>query len=58
VISLKVGPEALGLRPQTNEARKEQALYLRTLSQRLEAITGLRVPEVDAALEQINTGSP
>jgi aminoglycoside phosphotransferase (APT) family kinase protein len=57
VISLKVGPEALGLRPQTADTRKEQALYLRTLSKRLEEITGLRVPEVDASLAQINAGS-
>lgn len=57
VISLKVGPEVLGLRPQTEDTRKEQALYLRTLSQRVEEITGLRVPEVDAALAQINGGS-
>lgn len=54
VISLKVGPEKLGMRPQSDESRKEQKMYLRNLSLRLKNVTDLTVPEIQTTLNQIS----
>jgi aminoglycoside phosphotransferase (APT) family kinase protein len=53
VISLRTSPGKLGMRPQTIESIKQQASILRELSRRIQVITGLTVPEVETALNQL-----
>lgn len=52
VISLRDGPEKLGMRPETVKSINQQAPILKKLSRRIQSITGLIVPEVEAALSQ------
>lgn len=53
VISLRTSPEKLGMRPETVESMKRQAPILKELSRRIQNITGLTIPEVETALNQI-----
>jgi aminoglycoside phosphotransferase (APT) family kinase protein len=53
VVSIKVGMEKLGMRPENEDTRKEQAIYLRQFADRLHNVTGLTIPEVEAALKQL-----
>ncbi len=50
VISLRAGPAALGLRPETAEPAEQQVLMIRRLSRRIFDINGITIPEVEAAL--------
>jgi aminoglycoside phosphotransferase (APT) family kinase protein len=52
IISLKTSPKELGMRPETALSVNQQVPILRKLSQRIQDITGLTVPEVRAALSQ------
>jgi aminoglycoside phosphotransferase (APT) family kinase protein len=54
VISLKTSPNKLGMRPETVESIKQQASTLKTLSRRIQHITGLTVPEIETALGHIS----
>jgi hypothetical protein len=53
VISLRTGPEKLGMRPQTIESARQQASVLQELSRRIQIITGITVPEIETALNRI-----
>jgi aminoglycoside phosphotransferase (APT) family kinase protein len=53
VISLRTSPEKLGMRPQTVESIRQQAPVLRELSRRIQTITGITVPYIETALNQI-----
>jgi aminoglycoside phosphotransferase (APT) family kinase protein len=50
VISLKNGPDKLGMRPETLKSMKEQAASLRRLFERIQDLTQLNFPEVENAL--------
>ncbi len=50
VISLRTSPKELGMRPETAKSAKQQAPILKMLSQRIQNLTGLTVPEVEMAL--------
>ncbi|MBZ0284806.1 MAG: phosphotransferase [Anaerolineae bacterium] len=54
VISLRVGSEKLGMRPESIETMKQQGASTRSVYQRLQAITGIAVPEVEAVLREID----
>lgn len=54
VISLRVGPEKLGMRPETAEKMRQEGADLHRLYERLRTITGVVVPEVEATLQEIN----
>jgi len=54
VISFKVNPMELGMRPETAKSVQNQAPTLRRLSWRIQDITGRRVPEVEALLAQMD----
>jgi len=54
VISLRVGPEKLGMRPESIETMKQQGASTRLVYQRLQTITGIDVPEVEAVLREID----
>jgi Ser/Thr protein kinase RdoA (MazF antagonist) len=49
-ISLQSGPHKLGMRPETLKSLREQAANLSRLAKRIQHITSLTVPEVEAAL--------
>jgi aminoglycoside phosphotransferase (APT) family kinase protein len=53
VISLRVGPEKLEMRPETIETMKQQGDSIKLLSRRIHAITGVTVSEVQTLLDQI-----
>jgi aminoglycoside phosphotransferase (APT) family kinase protein len=53
VISMRAGPEGLGLRPETVASARRQAPALHRLAGRLRDITGITVPEVEVALHRI-----
>lgn len=53
VVSLTAGPAELGMRPETVDSIPEQVPVLRKLSQRIQGITGLALPEVEAALNRL-----
>lgn len=53
VLSLSVGAERLGLRPESVETMKQQGASLRSVYQRLQAITNLTIPEVESVLSQL-----
>lgn len=54
VISLRVGPEKLGMRPESIETMRQQGASTRSVYQRLQAITRIAVPEVEAVLQEID----
>lgn len=53
VISLQAGVETQGLRPESIETMKQQGASLQSAYQRLQAITGVTVPEVEEVLSKI-----
>ena len=54
VISLKYGPEKLGMRAEMTESIPAQLPVLKILAQRIQDITGLAIPEVEAIFRQID----
>jgi aminoglycoside phosphotransferase (APT) family kinase protein len=50
LISLKTSPTELGLRPETTQSIRQQAPVFRALLRRIQRITGLLIPEMEAAL--------
>jgi aminoglycoside phosphotransferase (APT) family kinase protein len=52
IISMKTGPAALGLQ-ETAQPASQQAPILKRLAGRIQAATGLAIPEVEAALQSI-----
>jgi aminoglycoside phosphotransferase (APT) family kinase protein len=54
VISLKESPEKLGMRGETAESIKSQLPVLKVLAGRIQDITGLTIPEVEAVFRQID----
>jgi hypothetical protein len=57
VISFLFGPEEVGLRPDTVNVTKEQALVYEQLAQRMRAITGIDILELKDVLEKISEGT-
>jgi len=54
VISLQDGPEKLGMRPETVDSVPQQIPVFEKLARRIQAITGLTVPELERVLSQFN----
>jgi aminoglycoside phosphotransferase (APT) family kinase protein len=57
VISRKFSPEELGLRPETGQITREQVSIYQQLSQRLQTITGVSIPELEETFEEISGGT-
>jgi aminoglycoside phosphotransferase (APT) family kinase protein len=57
VISFLFGPEEVGLRPETLETAKRQISIYKQLYQRIQTITGLTVPELEAVFEKQSRGT-
>jgi aminoglycoside phosphotransferase (APT) family kinase protein len=54
VISLRVGAEKIGLRPESVETTRQQLPILRQLYRKLQAITGLTIAEVESAFDGVS----
>lgn len=50
IISLQAGPEELGMRAETVETMRRQIESIRSVYQRVQAIAGVAVPEVESTL--------